>query len=106
MRVMVEISPKEAQAKVEGGAYLVDVREQHEWDEVHAQGAHLLPLSEFVGRYAELPKESEIVLICRSGARSAQAVQFLEQQGYTASNLEGGTLRWLEEGLPVERSTV
>jgi len=103
---MVEISPKEAQARVRNGAYLVDVREQHEWDEVHAQGAQLIPLSEFVGRYAELPKESEIVVICRSGARSAQAVQFLEQQGYRASNLEGGTLRWLEEGLPVERRTL
>jgi len=103
---MVEISPKEAQARVRNGAYLVDVREQHEWDEVHAQGAQLIPLSEFVGRYAELPKESEIVVICRSGARSAQAVQFLEQQGYRASNLEGRTLRWLEEGLPVERRTL
>ena len=103
---MVEISPKEAQAKVEGGAYFVDVREQHEWDEVHVRGAHLLPLSEFVKRYTELPKDSEIVVICRSGARSAQAVQFLEQQGYNASNLKGGTLRWLEEGLPVEKGAV
>jgi len=103
---MVEISPKEALTRVQNGAHFVDVREQNEWDEIHAQGAHLIPLSEFAQRYSELPKESEIVVICRSGARSAQAVQFLEQQGYTASNLEGGTLRWLEQGLPVERSGV
>jgi rhodanese-related sulfurtransferase len=103
---MIEISPQEAQARVASGAYLLDVREQNEWDEVHAQGAHLIPLSEFTQRYTELPKESEIVVICRSGARSGQAAQFLEQQGYHAVNLEGGTLRWLEEGLPVERSGV
>ena len=103
---MIEISPQEAQARVQSGAYFVDVREQNEWNEVHVQGAHLLPLSEFTQRFAELPKESEIVVICRSGARSGQAVQFLEGQGYTASNLEGGILRWLEEGLPVERGNV
>ena len=88
------------------GAYFVDVREPGEWNEVHAQGTHLIPLSEFAQRFSELPKEREIVLICRSGARSAQATAFLEHSGYTAVNLQGGTLRWLEEGFPVQRGAI
>ncbi len=103
---MVEISPQEAQARVQSGAYFLDVREQHEWIEIHAQGAHLIPLSELAQRYSELPKQQEIVVICRSGARSAQATQFLEHNGYNAVNLAGGTVRWLEDNLPVERGTI
>ncbi len=83
------------------GALLVDVREQNEFDEVHAEGAQLIPLSEFETRYAELPKDRELVMICRSGARSARAGEFLKAQGYgEVVNLAGGTMAWVEGGLP------
>ncbi|WP_028306083.1 rhodanese-like domain-containing protein [Deinococcus ficus] len=102
---MQEVTPQEGLARVQGGALLVDVREQNEYDEVHAQGARLIPLSEFESRYAELPQDQEIVLICRSGARSGRATQFLMDQGYTrVANLQGGTLAWDEAGLPVDRA--
>ena len=83
------------------GALLVDVREQNEFDEVHAEGAQLIPLSEFETRYAELPRDRELVMICRSGARSARAGEFLKAQGYgEVVNLAGGTMAWVQDGLP------
>lgn len=93
--------PTEGQQLVQQGALLVDVREQNEYDEVHAEGATLIPLSEFEARHAELPKDRPLVMICRSGARSARAGEFLEAQGYgDVSNLSGGTNAWVEAGLP------
>ncbi len=101
---MVEITPAEGQQKVKDGAVLVDVREANEYSEVHAQGAVLIPLSEFESRYTELPKDKELVVICRSGARSARAIEFLEKNGYNETfNLGGGTIAWVEAGLPAIR---
>ncbi|GAA5512251.1 thiosulfate sulfurtransferase GlpE [Deinococcus carri] len=98
-----DVSPTEGQQRVQGGALLVDVREPNEYQDVHAQGAQLLPLSEFEARYAELPRDRELVMICRSGARSARAGQYLLDHGYTrVVNLEGGTLAWQDAGLPTE----
>ncbi|GGR82722.1 hypothetical protein GCM10008960_07190 [Deinococcus sedimenti] len=98
---MEEVTPQEGQRRVQQGALLVDVREQNEFDEVHAEGAQLIPLSEFEARYAELPKDRELVMICRSGARSARAGEFLKAQGYdSVVNLAGGTMAWVQDGLP------
>ncbi len=103
---MNEVSPQEAQSRMNDGALLIDVREQNEYQDVHAQGATLLPLSEFAARFSELPKDKELVMICRSGARSAQATQHLLDNGYsTVSNLKGGTLAWQEAGLPTQEGT-
>ena len=89
---------------VQEGALLVDVREEHEYAEVHAQGAQLLPLSEFEARFSELPRDRPLVMICRSGARSARAGAHLLAQGYgEVVNLQGGTLGWMDAGLPTEK---
>ena len=98
-----EIDVQEAQKRVQGGALLLDVREQNEYDEEHIPGAQLLPLSELMARFDELPKDQEIVAQCRSGKRSAQATDFLRAQGYDVTNMEGGILRWKAEGLPTEQ---
>ncbi len=88
---------------VQDGALLVDVREQGEYDQIHAEGATLLPLSEFEARYAELPKDRPLVMICRSGARSARAGEYLLTNGYgDVTNLAGGTQAWAEAGLPTQ----
>ncbi|GAA5532484.1 MULTISPECIES: rhodanese-like domain-containing protein [Deinococcus] len=101
-----DVSPAEGQRMVQEGALLVDVREPNEYQEVHAGGATLLPLSEFEARYAELPKDRELVMICRSGARSARAGQYLLDNGYAkVVNLEGGTLAWKDAGLPTEEGS-
>lgn len=100
---MEEVTPQEGQRRVQAGALLVDVREPNEYAEVHATGAQLMPLSSLEQEYSALPKDREIVLICRSGVRSARAGEFLQQQGYSrVTNLTGGTTAWVEGGLPSE----
>lgn len=101
---MKEVSPTEGLQMVQDGALLVDVRESNEFNEVHAQGALLLPLSELETRFSELPKDRPLLMICRSGARSARACEYLLQNGYTdVTNLAGGTLAWADADLPVVR---
>lgn len=98
---MKELSPAEAAPLLAQGALLVDVREPDEYTEIHAQGAQLLPLSELETRYQELPQGRPLLLICRSGARSARAAEWLEARGYSdVTNVTGGTLGWQEAGLP------
>ncbi|MFC6590865.1 rhodanese-like domain-containing protein [Deinococcus lacus] len=98
-----DISPAEGLRRVQEGALLIDVREPDEYAAVHAKGAQPLALSELPSRFAELPKDRDLVLICRSGGRSARAGEFLVEQGYDAArlhNLAGGTAAWVEQGLP------
>lgn len=101
-----QVSVREAQARLEAGAdaLLVDVREPWEYVEVRAPGATLIPLSEFVKRFGELPHKQELLMICHSGYRSLQATIFLRRQGFArVANVIGGMDAWEAEGLPVER---
>ena len=100
-----EIDIHEAQKRVRNGALLVDVREQNEFNESRIPGSILIPLSEFQQRYTELPTDKELVMQCRSGARSGRASEFLLANDYTqVVNMAGGILAWNEAGLPVETS--
>lgn len=87
------------------GAQLIDVREPDEFGEGHAAGAVNIPLSVFVARADEIDPDQDIYLICRSGGRSAQAGEYLEQaRGWDGvHNVAGGTIEWLERGLPAEK---
>lgn len=103
MSTIPQIDIQEAKARVEHRALLIDVREQHEFDEARIPGSILIPLSQFQQRYEELPKDKELVMQCRSGARSGQATEFLLANGYTdVVNMAGGILAWKEANLPVE----
>lgn len=84
------------------GAPLVDVREPDEFEEVHAQGAVLIPLGEVPARLDEVPRGVPVYVICRSGARSQRVAELLMANGVDARNVAGGTLAWVEAGLPVE----
>lgn len=87
-------------------ALLVDVREPTEFALVRAEGAVLIPLSTFMLRYRELPKDRPLLMICQSGGRSGQATAFLRANGWTdVVNVAGGTLAWERAGLPVRRGT-
>lgn len=83
---------------------LVDVREADEWRAGHADGAIHIPMSEIVARLDEVPDRAAV--ICRSGARSANVVAYLEQQGREAVNVAGGTVQWAAEGRPMVGSVV
>lgn len=95
---MKEVSVTEVPA----GAQLIDVREPDEYAAVRADGAVNIPLSEFVARTDEINPDQDIYLICKSGGRSAQAGEFLEQaRGWdNVINVAGGTTAWVEQGLP------
>lgn len=84
------------------GAYLIDVREQFEWDAGHAPGAHHLPASTLLENLDQLPDE-EVYLVCRSGGRSFQVAQWMNLNGFDAINVAGGMDQWLEAGLPLEK---
>ena len=82
----------------EGSILLVDVREPHEFAIARIPGAKLIPLGQVVERAAELDTADDIVLHCRSGKRSADALQQLRQVGFKRlANLKGGILSWSDE---------
>jgi len=88
---MKEISFNEFLAKYQAGEIQVlDVREQEEYDALHLDGVTLLPLSVLAEQYAELDKEQAYYVICESGRRSARACQFLAEEGYDVTNVQGG----------------
>lgn len=90
----------EGRARVEGGALLLDVREQHEWDAGHAPEAVHVVLGELPARVGELPTDRPIVVTCKAGGRSAMATEALVGAGFDAVNLAGGMLAWADAGLP------
>jgi len=92
------ISALEAMAEILGGASLVDVRERNEWDAGHAPQALPLPLTELAQRSAELPRTGRVVVVCRSGRRSAGLVAQLVELGVDAVNLDGGMQAWRDAG--------
>lgn len=89
-----EITAADAVAAVAAGAYLIDVREQHEWDAGHAPAAHLLPMSELGERLDEVPDDREVLIVCHVGGRSFRVTQALRQRGYRAVDVLGGMLAW------------
>jgi rhodanese-related sulfurtransferase len=83
-------------------ARILDVREQDEWDAGHIDGAVHVPLAEVPQRLGELTEdETPLVVVCRSGGRSARAVAWLVQNGVDATNLDGGMGAWASAGRPM-----
>ncbi len=83
---------------------LVDVREPNEIVQVRAADVAVMPMSTFMLRYRELPTDRPLLMICRSGGRSAQATAFLLANGWTdVANVAGGMLSWEQAGLSVRR---
>ena len=83
--------------------FLIDCREQTEWNQGHIPQARLFPLSNFPAFLEKIrDKNAEIILQCRSGNRSMKALEFLQDQGYgNLFNLTGGILAWIEKGHPI-----
>ena len=78
--------------------YLLDVREQAEWDIARIEGAHLKPLSTLEGNFEDIPKDKSIYCFCKLGPRSVKAVEFLKSKGYSrVVNIKGGIQAWSEE---------
>src|SRR5262245_53673498 len=95
-----EITPLELKSKMDRGDefVLVDVREPEEYAIARIPGSRLIPLSTVPERINELSSADDIVVHCRSGVRSAKAVDFMKQAGYRrVRNLVGGILRWSDD---------
>lgn len=83
------------------GMALLDVREDNEWQAGHVVGALHIPLGELPQRVDEVPEGQRVVVVCRSGGRSAQATGFLQEHGRDAVNLAGGMRDWHLAGRPM-----
>lgn len=94
-----EVSAAEAAALRDGGAFVLDVRQPEEWAEYHVPDSTLIPLGELPNRLNELPRDREIVIVCRSGNRSSQARDILLDAGFTqVTSMAGGLNDWRAQG--------
>ena len=96
-----EAGPRAAKALIEAGALMLDVREPAEWQDGHAPQASLLPMGQVLDHRGKLPLDRRIVVVCRSGGRSAAVTESLRAWGLDAVNLSGGMCAWAAAGLPV-----
>ncbi|GAB3268886.1 rhodanese-like domain-containing protein [Sinomonas notoginsengisoli] len=83
------------------GGILLDVREDYEWEAGHAEGAVHIPLEQLPARLDDLDPDDDLLVICRTGGRSARATQWLVANGYSAVNVAGGMDAWLTAGKPM-----
>jgi len=98
-----EVSVDEAAKLRDSGAFILDVREQSEWDQFHIPGATLIPLGSLSNQLDKLPKDQTIVVYCRTGRRSAEGRDILLKAGFTnVTSMAGGATDWQSKGLPVE----
>ncbi|MCA9918744.1 MAG: rhodanese-like domain-containing protein [Anaerolineales bacterium] len=98
------ITPNELQEMIKGkkSVLVLDVRQPEEYaHDGHIKGARLMPLGTLRARINELPKDTPIVCVCRSGARSRTACEQLQAQGFEdVTNMVGGMIAWKRAHLP------
>ena len=96
----LDIEPIELQERIRQGNHLrlIDVREPHELESSHIEGAKLIPLGQLASRLPELDSAEDIVLFCKSGTRSARALELLLSAGFRkVKNLKGGINAWVRQ---------
>ena len=94
-----ETTSVDLKKRVDAGddVFILDVREPNEYQICRIPGSVLIPLGELPRRYAELPKDKDIVAHCKMGGRSAKATEFLQSVGFKrVKNLKGGILDWID----------
>jgi rhodanese-related sulfurtransferase len=97
-----EVSVAQAAEWHDMGAFVLDVREPNEWAAGHIRGATLIPLGELANRLAEVPPDRAVVVVCRTGNRSAQGRDILRGAGFSAvTSMVGGMTDWIGAGLEV-----
>jgi sulfur-carrier protein adenylyltransferase/sulfurtransferase len=94
-----EVTVEELRARMDSKQpfFLLDVREPYEQQICRIPGAELIPMGEVTRRTAQLPHDRDIIVMCRSGQRSARVAQYLRSHGFErVHNLEGGILAWID----------
>ncbi len=97
-----DVTPEQAEQLRDQGAQLIDVREDHEWNEGRIAGARHIGLQDVAAQAASIDRETPVVFYCRMGSRSAMAADAFRKAGYEAYSLEGGLLEWEAGGRPLE----
>jgi rhodanese-related sulfurtransferase len=98
-----DYTPREvSELLLHGEVQLVDVRTPHEYAAGHIDGVTHIELQQLAQQAGSLDRERPVVLVCRSGARSAMATDALAQAGFDAHNMVGGMLDWTGSGLAIE----
>lgn len=96
-----EVSVDEADRLRDAGAFMLDVRQPDEWASGHIPGATLIPLGDLTARISEVPTDRQVVVVCRSGNRSAQGRDILLDAGHPAvTSMAGGMTDWTSAGYP------
>ncbi|HVB09235.1 MAG TPA: molybdopterin-synthase adenylyltransferase MoeB [Bacillota bacterium] len=99
-----DVAPDQLVEMLRGGGTLIDVREPYEHRSVRIAGAELLPLEKMFTDAGSLPRDRDLIFMCRVGERSALAVEIARQAGIArAYNLAGGIVAWINEGRPVDQ---
>ncbi len=97
-----EISVAQAAQAQKDGAFVLDVRQLEEWAQGHISGATLIPLEELPNRLSEVPRNREVVVVCRTGIRSAEGRDVLKSAGFTrVTSMAGGLTQWQAQGMPL-----
>lgn len=96
-----EVSVADAFALRTAGAFILDVREPDEWAAGHVPDATLIPLGDLASRVGEVPRDRQVVVICRSGNRSAAGRDILLGAGFpSVTSVAGGMTDWTAAGYP------
>jgi len=98
-----DISVSDAYTMYQNGAFVLDVRTPEEWTEYHAPNTTLIPLDQLSSRLNEVPRDRQIVVVCRSGNRSQQGRDILLNAGFEqVTSMTGGLNEWRASGYPIE----
>lgn len=96
------VDVEEALRRADAGAVLIDVRQRQELRDGMARGALHIPLASLEQKMSQL-RDRDVLVLCRSGNRSARAAAMLRRNGINALNVRGGMLAWARKDLPVQR---
>ena len=100
-----DVHPEVMSASLPAGVFLLDVREDDEWAAGHAPDAVHVRLGELGARTEEIPRDREVYVICRTGARSGYAAQALADAGWNTVNVADGMAGWAVAGRPMISET-
>ncbi|MGY9016820.1 MAG: rhodanese-like domain-containing protein [Alphaproteobacteria bacterium] len=100
------LSIEESKKKIQDGLFIIDVREQKEYDQIRIPNSHLIPLNTISKEIIEskVGQNADIIIHCRSGMRSKTAANILVQQGYEGNifEIDSGIMGWIESGQSTE----
>ncbi|MGZ9234373.1 MAG: rhodanese-like domain-containing protein [Anaerolineales bacterium] len=97
-----DIGVSDAYNLYQNGAFVLDVRTLEEWNEFHAPNTTLIPLDQLSSRVKEVPRDRQIVVVCRSGNRSQQGRDILLEAGFEqVTSMTGGLSEWRASGYPI-----